>query len=176
MATKAPVSQAWTAGGSTNASGGLGTFQGSPGGAAGGAGQNPDAANVTDQPIRSWINPVSSPATWGYDQNTDSQQLYVGSTSDQHISQLSPNVLVGNIAQRLGLKPVKGQSKEEQIIAFLAPKYGISQNGSHQGQKGLSRVLAIPRQCRVRPDRRPRHRSKPRSRRGGYRLQGSEVP
>jgi hypothetical protein len=33
------------------------TFQGSPGGASGGSGQDPNATNLTNQPFNSWIDP-----------------------------------------------------------------------------------------------------------------------
>ena len=136
-----PSSGVWTP---TSATGGLAggstTYSGSPGGATGGDGQNPTASNLVNQPYSSWIDPTVSPATWSYSSQDENQyaKVYTGSSDEKHVSQLSTNVLVGNIAQKLGLKPQKGVSKEEQVVSVLMQKWNL---GTAAGAKSNSQEM-----------------------------------
>jgi hypothetical protein len=94
--------------------------------ATGGTSQSPNASSLQDLPGNLWIRPDTSPATWGYAPN-DQSQIYVGS-NDPIVSPRNVHVLVAQIAASLHLKPQKGMSTEEQVIGALSKQYGLNTN------------------------------------------------
>ena len=96
-------------------------------GAAGGVSQNPDANNLPYVPENLYQTPDTNPAAWAMDKtNFNNLTLYSGSTPGVGTHEADLHGLLGQIAQKLGLKPQKGISTPEQIVRALAKMPGMN--------------------------------------------------
>lgn len=99
--------------------------------------ESPTSAGLVDQ--ASYMNaPTITPQAWGLSSTTgqvDSEGLPISLNSSLYVSSLPPtthvsglkrNQILGQMADKLGIKTQKGQSLEEQIIAALAKQYKVS--------------------------------------------------
>lgn len=94
-------------------------------GPAGGASQDPVASGLVNLPADQ-MAPATTPAAWGLTAQLLNQPLYAGpSTTSVRVSALKRNQLLGQIADKLGVKTQRGKSLEEQIINQLARQHGI---------------------------------------------------
>lgn len=92
----------------------------------GGPSQDPVASAASNLP--SYMDaPSITPQLWGLDSSTVNLPLYASSLpSTVKVSALKRNQVLGEIADKLGVKTKKGVSLEEQVTEALAKQYGVS--------------------------------------------------
>lgn len=99
--------------------------QGTSSGPAGGQAQSPTASGLVNLPANS-LAPTNTPAAWGLTSQLINAPLFAGTTSKTVVSTLKKNQVLGQIADKLGIKATKGMSLQEQIIQALAKQHGVS--------------------------------------------------
>lgn len=83
------------------------------------------STSLTNAPVNTFA-PTNTPAAWNLTAQLLNTPLYAGTTSSVKVSQLKTNQVLGQVADKLGIKPQKGSSLAEQILDTLAKQQGIS--------------------------------------------------